>query len=95
MVPSVNNTTKKLVPRGAIDQLGHCLKRVIHAFAEVDDDAVILMTNWDIQDGFWKLNCQQGEEWNFSYVWPQAPREPPRLVVLGAALENFEINKFH
>jgi hypothetical protein len=81
VVPSVNDTTEKLAPRGAINQLGHCLKRVIHAFTEVDNDTVILMAKWDIQDGFWRLNCQQGEEWNFNYVWPQALGEPPRLVV--------------
>ena len=43
VIDSVNNTTKKLAPRGAIDQLGHSLKRLIHAFAEADNDAVILM----------------------------------------------------
>jgi hypothetical protein len=81
VVESVNDTTEKLAPRGAIDQLGHSLKRIIHAFAEADDDAVILMAKWDIQDGFWRLNCRVGEEWNFCYVWPQAPGEPCRLVV--------------
>ena len=81
VVKSVNDTTTKLAPRGAIDQLGHSLKRIIHAFAEADDDAVILMAKWDIQDGFWRLNCREGEEWNFCYVWPQAPGEPCRLVV--------------
>ena len=64
-----------------MDQLGHSLKRIIHAFAEVEDDVVILMAKWDIQDDFWCLNCHEGEEWNFSYVWPQAPGEPVRLVV--------------
>ncbi len=57
------------------------MKRIIHAFAETEDDAVILMAKWDIQDGFWRLNCHKGEEWNFCYVWPQAPGEPRRLVV--------------
>jgi hypothetical protein len=57
------------------------LKRLIHAFAEVNDDVVILMEKWDIQDGFWRLNCRQGEEWNFCYVWPQEPGKPCRLVV--------------
>ena len=80
-VQSVNDTTEKWAPRGAIDQLGHSLKRIIHAFAETKDDAVILMAKWDIQDGFWRLNCRDGEEWNFCYVWPQAPGEPTRLVV--------------
>ncbi len=62
IVESVNNTTEKWAPRGAIDQLGHSLKRLIHAFAEADNDAVILMAKWDIQDGFWRLNCREGEE---------------------------------
>jgi hypothetical protein len=81
VVELVNNTTEKWAPKGAIDQLGHSLKRLIHAFADADDDAVILLAKWDIQDGFWRLNCRQGEEWNFCYVWPQAPGEPRRLVV--------------
>ena len=81
IIESVNDTTDKLAPRGAIDQLGHSLKRIIHAFAEAEDDAVILMAKWDIQDGFWRLNCRKGEEWNFCYVWPQAPGKPRRLVV--------------
>ncbi len=80
-IPSVNDTTTKLAPRGAIDQLGHSLKRVIHAFAEADEDAVILLAKWDIQNGFWRLNCQHWEEWNFSYVLPQKAGEPVRLVV--------------
>ena len=79
IVQSVNDTMKKLAP--AIDQLGHSLKRIIQAFAEAEDDAVILMAKWDIQDGFWRLNCREGEEWIFCYVWPQAPGKPCRLVV--------------
>ena len=43
VVESVNDTTEKLAPRGAIDQLGHSLTRIIHTFAEANDDAVILM----------------------------------------------------
>jgi hypothetical protein len=62
VVKSVNDTTEKLAPRGAIDQLGHSLKRIIQAFSEADKDAVILMAKWDIQDGFWQLNCREGEE---------------------------------
>jgi hypothetical protein len=81
IVKSVNDTTPKLAPRGAINQLGHSLKRIIHAFAKVDEEAVVLMAKWDIQDGFWRLNCREGEEWNFSYVWPQAPTEPRWLIV--------------
>ncbi len=50
---SVNNTTKKTAPAGAINQIGECLSRVIHAFAEADNDAKIFMAKWDITDGFW------------------------------------------
>jgi hypothetical protein len=66
---------------GAINQMGHSLKRDTHAFAEVDDNAKILMAKWVILDGFWRLNCRKGEEWKFCYVWPQAPDNPRRLVV--------------
>ncbi len=38
-------------------------------------------TKWDIKDGFWRLDCQEGAEWNFAYVLPQAEGEPVRLVV--------------
>ena len=71
-VPSVNSTTTKTAPRGAIDQIGHVLPRIIHAFASVEDDAKIFMAKWDIKDGFWRLDCEAGEEWNFAYVIPSS-----------------------
>eukprot|EP00956_Cyclotella_meneghiniana_P026592 scaffold57877_cov41-Cyclotella_meneghiniana.AAC.3 len=42
-VPSVNEATTLEAPSGAIDQLGHSLQRIIHAFAEADEDAKIFM----------------------------------------------------
>jgi hypothetical protein len=37
-IESVNNTTVKMVPQeGALDQLGHALSRIIHAFAMHQD----------------------------------------------------------
>jgi hypothetical protein len=39
------------------------------------------MAKWDIKDGFWRLDVQVGDEWNFAYVLPQAPREPVKIVV--------------
>ena len=62
VVPSVNSTTTKSAPQGAIDQIGHVLPRIIHAFATAEDDAKIFMAKWDIKEA--------GEEWNFSYVLP-------------------------
>ena len=69
-VPSVNSTTVKTAPQGAIDQIGHVLPRLIHAFATADENAKIFMAKWDIKDGFWRMDCEDGEEWNFSYVLP-------------------------
>ena len=30
------------------------------------------MAKWDIKDGFWRLDCEAGEEWNFAYVLPSS-----------------------
>ncbi len=78
---SVNDTTEKTAPAGAIDQIGESLLRIIHAFAETDDDAKIFMAKWDIKDGFWQMDCANREEWNFAYVLPQAEGRPTMLVV--------------
>ena len=32
-------------------------------------------------DGFWRLDCKEGEEWNFCYILPQKPGMPIKLVV--------------
>jgi hypothetical protein len=52
MQPSVNNTTIKTAPRSAIDQLGHSLVWMIHAFAEAKEDKKIFMAKWDVKDMF-------------------------------------------
>ena len=81
VLASVNNTTEKMAPAGAIDQIGKCLSQIIHAFAETDKDAKIFMAKWDIKDGFWRMDCATGEEWNFAYVLPQEDGMPTTLVV--------------
>jgi hypothetical protein len=80
-VPSVNEATTLTAPRGAIEQMGHMLSRIIHAFAETHPDAAVFMAKFDIKDGFWRLDCAEGQEWNFCYVKPQELGEPVRLVV--------------
>jgi hypothetical protein len=50
---SVNDSTVKLAPQGALDQLGHALSQIIHAFAKSDDDTKTFMAKWDIKDGSW------------------------------------------
>ena len=81
VVMSVNDTSTKTAPQGSIDQIGHSLKRIIHAFAEAGDEDKIFMAKWDVKDGFWRLQCREGEEWNFAYVLPAAEGTPTRLVV--------------
>ena len=80
-IPSVTKNTEKTAPGAACSQLGHSLQRVIHAFAQANDDAKIFGAKWDIQDGFWRMDGKEGEEFNFCYVLPQKPGEPVRLVV--------------
>jgi hypothetical protein len=81
-LPSVNESTVKTAPQGAIDQMGHVLSRIIHAFAEAGDDSKIFLAKWDIKDGFWRLDCEAGQEWNFCYVLPTInPSDPVELVV--------------
>jgi hypothetical protein len=79
----VNDTTTKMAPKGASDQLGHALSRIIHAFTESEDtnDAKIFMAKWDVKDGFWQMCCEDGKEWNFTYVLPQRTGAPIWLVV--------------
>ena len=81
MVPSVNDSTTLNAPAGAIDQLGHSLKRVIYAFVEAEPDCNIFMAKYDIKDGFGRLDCQEGKAYNFAYVLPQTPHQPIKLVV--------------
>jgi hypothetical protein len=80
-LPSVNDSTTKMAPSGTINQLGHSLQQIIHPFAETDKNNQIFMAKWDIKDGFWQLDTQAGDEWNFAYVLPQAPREPVKIAV--------------
>jgi hypothetical protein len=79
-LPAINDSTTKTAPSGAINQLGHLLQWVIHAFAEADKKEKIFMAKWDIKDGFWWLDTKTGEEWNFAYVLPQPPGEPEKIV---------------
>jgi hypothetical protein len=39
------------------------------------------MAKWDIKDGFWRIHCEAGKEYNFAYVLPQEKGKPIRLVV--------------
>ena len=76
----VNESTTKTAPRGAINQLLHLLSRIIHALAEADKDVKVFIERWDIKDGFWRVDCKEGEEHNFAYVLPQEEGHLTKLV---------------
>ena len=78
---AVNNTMEKTAPKRAIDQIGECLSGIIHAFRETGLMAKVFMAKWDIKDGFWQMDCMEGEEWNFAYVLPQLEGESIKLVI--------------
>ncbi len=78
---AVNDTTEKTAPKGAIDQIGESFLRIIHAFSEADKDGKFFMVKWDIKDRFWRMDCENGEEWNFAYVLPQEEGKPVQIVV--------------
>jgi hypothetical protein len=51
-----------MAPSGVINQLGHLLLWVIHAFAEADNRDKIFMEKWDIKDGLWRLDTKTGDK---------------------------------
>ena len=84
-LPSVNEATSETAPSEAIDQVGEVLPRIIEALATTPlSDDPILFSKLDIKDGFWRMACAAGEEWNFAYVLPNHPGEPIELVIPSA-----------
>jgi hypothetical protein len=61
VLAAVNDNTEKTAPKGAIDQIGESLLRIIHAFSEAKENANFFMEKWDIKDGFWRMDCENGE----------------------------------
>ena len=61
----VKENTEKKAPEGAIDQIGHVLLCIIHAFPQDLEFDNIFQAKWDIKDEFWRLDCEEGDEWNF------------------------------
>ena len=39
------------------------------------------MAKWDIKDGFWRMDCEGREEWNFAYVLPQEEGKLVQIVL--------------
>ncbi len=62
-----------------MDQIGTALTRIIKALANADPGKGNLQfSKLDIKDGFWRMVCAAGQEWNFVYVLPHHPASPWR-----------------
>jgi hypothetical protein len=77
----MNKALVKTVPQGAIDQIGHALSHIIHAFASMPPDEKIFMAKWGTKDGFWHHHCKEGKEWNFAYVLSELKGPSTNLVI--------------
>ena len=84
-LPSVNEATKNMAPEDAINQIGSVLPRIIEAMAAAPiEGGDIMFSKLDISDGFWRMVCEEGQEWNFAYVLPAHPGSPVEIVVPSA-----------
>jgi hypothetical protein len=54
---------------------------MIHAFEEAKDNKKLFMAKWDVKDGFWRMDCWEGEHWNFAYLLLQPLGSPVILVI--------------
>ena len=80
-VQAVNDSSTKTAPRRAIDQIGSVLQRIVYCMATAPEGKKIYAAKWDVKDGFWRMSCEKGAEWNFAYVLPQEDGKPPKLVI--------------
>ena len=39
----------------------------------IEPDEKVFAAKFDIKDGFLRLDCEEGEEWNFAFVLPRRP----------------------
>ena len=85
--PSVNDSSNKdTAPQEAMKELGAVLPRLIYAAATAPEaKGPILFAKFDIKDGYWRMNVEEGQEWNFAFVLPKLdPSEPTQIVVPSA-----------
>ena len=81
----MNKATEGCAPEEAINQIGTILARIIEVLALApEEDGNILVSKLDIKDGFWRMMCKAGQEWNFAYVLPNHPGKPIEIIVPSA-----------
>ena len=83
---SVNDTTTKMAPHAAMDQLGKALQRIIVRLADAqEEDKELFFAKLDVKDGFWRMIVRDDDAWNFCYAIPNrdpaTSRDDTRIVV--------------
>ena len=84
LVPSVNDSTKKLAPDTPVRELGNVLWRIFDLMGRATQTDDIHFQKIDLSDGFWRMVVEEDQKWNFCYVLPQKPGAEPKLVVPSA-----------
>ncbi len=69
-------------PSSRTNTVGVCvLMRIVHMVAAAPEDRDVFFAKWDVKDGFWRMVCELGAEWNFCYVLPQPEGAEPLIVM--------------
>ena len=70
-LPSMNEATKEAAPAEALEKVGTVMPRIVEALdiALMSEDP-IHFSKMDIKYGFWRMVCEVGDKWNFTYVLP-------------------------
>ncbi len=75
---SVNDTTVKMAPAAAMDELGSALKRIINQINDCQTAGrKVKFAKLDIKDGFWRLVVHENDAWNFCYILPPPSADTP------------------
>ena len=85
-LPSINDTTKKMAPPEALDQLGDVIPWLIKAMAKAPDGK-LLFAKLNINNGYWQMSIEYSGEWNFAYMLPPTPECDEILLVIPSALQ--------
>ena len=76
---SVNDTTTKMAPKEAMDQLVKSLQRIIVKLADAqEDEKELFFAKLDVKDGFWRMIVSDADAWNFCYAIPNLDPDTPR-----------------
>ena len=94
-LPSVNKSTKETAPDEALEQVITVMPHIIEALtiAPLLEETIHFST-LDIKDGFWRMVCAFGEEWNFAYFLPNYLEAPTELAIPSALQMGWTLSPF-